>query len=275
MATDGTSAPSEHRPLLEVADLHVHFHTANGTVKAVDGVSLSIDPGEVLALVGQSGCGKTTFALSLLRLLPQPSGRIVGGQVRLDGRNLLTLSEGEMRRVRGAQIAMVFQDPFATLNPVLPIAHQVGEALQLHQGLDRSSARRRALELLELVEIPGARSRLDAYPHELSGGMRQRVMLAIALSCTPRLLVADEPTASLDVTIQSQILRLLSRVRSELHMAMLLITHDFGIVAGIADRVAVMEAGALVETGPVEEIFHAPRHPYTRSLLRAVPVVRM
>ncbi len=242
-------------------------------VKAVNGVSFTLDPGETLGLVGESGCGKSMTALSLMRLIPSPQGRIVAGSARLDGRDLLTMSQEEIRAVRGNSIAMVFQDPMTSLNPVLPIGRQIGEALRVHRGMGRAAVRKRTVELLELVGIPSAKRRLDDYPHQFSGGMRQRVMIAMALSCEPRLLIADEPTTALDVTIQAQILELLKRLQSELHMAMILITHDLGVMAGVADRVCVMYAGYIVEASGVDEVFRTPRHPYTLGLLRSIPNV--
>ena len=259
------------RPLLEVRDLRTQFFTQDGVVKAVNGVSFTLNEGEALGLVGESGCGKSVSALSLMRLIPQPPGRIVSGEVWFDGRNLLKLKEDDMRKVRGNDIAMIFQDPMTSLNPVLTIGRQISEALELHKGMDRSAARKRTIKLLELVGIPAARSRVDDYPHQFSGGMRQRVMIAMALSCEPKLLLADEPTTALDVTIQAQILDLIKRLRQELGMAIIMITHDLGVVAGIADRINVMYAGYIVETATADEIFHNPRHPYTLGLLRSIP----
>ncbi len=259
------------RPLLEVTDLRTQFFTQDGVVKAVNGVSFMLGEGEALGLVGESGCGKSVSALSLMRLIPQPPGRIVSGQVIFDGRDLLKLKEDDMRKVRGNDIAMIFQDPMTSLNPVLTIGRQISEALELHKGMDRSAARKRTIELLELVGIPAARNRVDDYPHQFSGGMRQRVMIAMALSCEPKLLLADEPTTALDVTIQAQILDLIARLRRELGMAIIMITHDLGVVAGIADRINVMYAGYIVETGTADEIFHNPRHPYTLGLLKSIP----
>ena len=259
------------RPLLEVSDLRTQFFTQDGVVKAVNGVSFTLNEGEALGLVGESGCGKSVSALSLMRLIPQPPGRIVSGQVMFDGRDLLKLKADDMRKVRGNDVAMIFQDPMTSLNPVLTIGRQIGEALELHKGMDRSASRKRTIELLELVGIPAARSRVDDYPHQFSGGMRQRVMIAMALSCEPRLLIADEPTTALDVTIQAQILDLIKRLRKDLGMAIIMITHDLGVVAGIADRINVMYAGYIVETGTVDEIFHNPRHPYTLGLLKSIP----
>jgi len=258
-------------PLLEVKNLKTHFFTPDGVVKAVNGLSYTLDDGESLGLVGESGCGKSVSALSLMRLIPTPPGRIVEGEVILDGRDLLQLSDEDIRRVRGNDVAMIFQDPMTSLNPVLTIGRQIAEALELHKGMNRSQSRERTIELLELVGIPSARSRVDDYPHQFSGGMRQRVMIAMALSCEPKILLADEPTTALDVTIQAQILDLIKRLRSELGMAVVLITHDLGVVAGIADKICVMYAGYIVESAPAGDLFANPRHPYTLGLLRSIP----
>ena len=240
-------------------------------MRAVRGLSYEIRPGETLGLVGESGSGKSVSALSLLGLLPQPAGRVTGGSARFDGLELTGLSDEEFRQVRGAQIAMIFQDPLSSLNPVLTVGRQITEALETHEGMGGDTARRRAVELLELVGIPDAAQRIDHYPHEFSGGMRQRAMIAMALSCRPSLLIADEPTTALDVTIQAQILELLRELRSELGMAILIITHDLGVLAGFADRLAVMYAGRVVESGATAEILARPGHPYTIGLLRSVP----
>ena len=258
--------------LLDVRDLRTSFFTPGGEVRAVDGVSFSVDAGRTLGLVGESGCGKTMTALSILRLTP-PAGRIVSGEIVFDGRNLLTLSEPDMRRVRGNAIAMIFQEPMSSLNPVFTVGDQIGEAVRLHQRLGRRAAREKAIEMLKLVEMPEAERRVDEYPHQLSGGMRQRVMIAMALSCHPRLLIADEPTTALDVTIQAQILDLLAGLQQRLGMALILVTHDLGIVAERADEVAIMYAGRLVERAAVGAIFARPAHPYTRGLLRSIPKV--
>ncbi len=258
-------------PLLEVKGLRTEFRTPDGVVRAVNGVSYSLDAGETLGIVGESGCGKSVSALSIMRLIPAPPGRIVAGEVRFDGQNLLELSDGEMRKIRGRQIAMIFQDPMTSLNPVLTIHQQISEAIVLHLGMTAGQAHARAIELLDLVGIPDPRRRIDDYPHQFSGGMRQRVMIAMALSCNPRLLIADEPTTALDVTIQAQIVELVSRLQRELGMAMIWITHDLGVVARIADRVVVMYAGRVVEEGAVDDIFDNPRHPYTLGLLGSVP----
>ncbi len=260
-------------PLLVVEDLKTHFFTRRGVTKAVDGVSFTLHAGETLALVGESGCGKSVTCLSLVRLVPEPAGRIVGGRVLLEGDDLLTKSPGEMRRVRGKKIAMVLQDPMTSLNPALTIGTQVSEVVRLHQGLRGGALRERVLSALRRLRISAAERRLGQYPHQFSGGMRQRVSSAIGLSCEPRLLIADEPTTSLDVTIQAQYLELLKEVQAAAGVAIILVTHDFGIVAAIADRVAVMYAGRIVEMGTTLEVFSNPSHPYTRSLLRCLPDV--
>src|SRR3989442_1770295 len=258
-------------PLLFVEDLKTHFFTGRGITKAVDGVSFTLRAGETLALVGESGSGKSVTCLSLVRLVPEPAGRIVGGRVLLDGEDLLGKSPAEMRRVRGKQIAMVLQDPMTSLNPALTIGTQIGEVVRLHQGLRGASLRARALEALRRLRIAAAETRLGQFQHQLSGGMRQRVSSAIAMSCAPRLLIADEPTTSLDVTIQAQYLDLLKEVQQATGVAVILVTHDFGIVAANADRVAVMYAGRIVEIGSTLDLFNAPAHPYTRALLRCLP----
>ena len=257
--------------LLEVRDLRTEFNTEGGIVKAVDGISYDIQEGETLGLVGESGCGKSVSALSLLRLIPDPPGKIVGGEVIFDGLDLLTLSERQMRGIRGNKIAMIFQEPMTSLNPVLTIGRQLTETVEIHMGLNPEAAVRRAVELLEMVGIPDAKSRLSAYPHQFSGGMRQRVMIAIALSCNPRLLLADEATTALDVTIQAQILELIKKLSSELGTAVIIITHNLGVVARYADRVNVMYAGKIIERGTADEIYETPKHPYTRGLLGSVP----
>jgi peptide/nickel transport system ATP-binding protein len=257
-------------PLLRVEDLVVVFETDEGPLRAVDGVSFEVGAGRTLGLVGESGCGKSVTALSILRLLPE-AGRIASGRIFFEGRDLLALPEREMRAIRGGRISMIFQEPMSALNPVYTVGFQIEETLRAHLGLRGAEARARAIELLEKVGISAARDRVDAYPHQLSGGMRQRVMIAIALACGPRLLVADEPTTALDVTIQAQILEQLDEFRRELGMSVILITHDLGVVAQIADEVAVMYAGKIVERAPVREIFARPRHPYTEGLLRSVP----
>jgi oligopeptide transport system ATP-binding protein len=257
--------------LLEVRGLKTEFHTPEGIVRAVNGVSYALDEGETLGIVGESGCGKSVSALSIMRLIPQPPGRIVAGQVIFEGRDLLKVSDAEMRQVRGRKIAMVFQDPMTSLNPVLTIQQQISEALTLHLGLSGQRARQRTIELLDLVGIPDPRRRVDDYPHQFSGGMRQRVMIAMALSCNPRLLIADEPTTALDVTIQAQIVELVRRLQREFHMAIIWITHDLGVVARLVDRVLVMYAGRVIEQATVDDVFDNPRHPYTLGLLGSVP----
>jgi len=258
-------------PLLEVRSLSVQFQTDEGLVRAVEEVSFEVYPGEILSLVGESGCGKSVTALSILRLIPTPPGKIAGGEVLFNGRNLLSLREEEMEKVRGNEISMIFQEPMTSLNPVFTIGDQIMEALILHQGLDKKEARKKAIEMLDRVKIPSPEMRVDAYPHQLSGGMRQRAMIAIALSCQPDLLIADEPTTALDVTIQAQVLRLLKEIQKEMGMAVILITHDFGVVSEIADRVAVMYAGRIMEQGSIEAIFEEVRHPYTQGLLNSLP----
>jgi len=258
-------------PLLRVENLETHFHTRDGIVRAVDGVSFEVMPGETLAIVGESGCGKSVTAMSILRLLPMPPARIAAGRIEFDGRNLLELSEAEMRQVRGNAISMIFQEPMTSLNPVLTVGRQIAEALVLHRGLSQKEATARAIEMLRKVHIPEAERRITQYPHELSGGMRQRVMIAMALACGPRLLIADEPTTALDVTIQAQILELMRELHRETGAAIILITHDLGVVAEMAQRVVVMYAGRKVEEAPIEELFERPRHPYTRGLLGSMP----
>ncbi len=261
--------------LLEVKGLETRFFTQDGVVHAVNGISYHLDEGETLAIVGESGCGKSVGVMSLLRLIPQPPGKITGGEVWFgtdnDRKDLLKVSEEEIRQVRGNRIAMIFQDPMTSLNPVLTIGFQISEALMLHLGMSKEAARKRTVELLELVGIPRAAERLDDYPHQFSGGMRQRVMIAMGLSCNPQLLIADEPTTALDVTIQAQITDLVKRLRDEIGMAIIWITHDLGVVAGLADRVIVMYAGFIVEEAAVKELYGNPRHPYTIGLLGSLP----
>jgi peptide/nickel transport system ATP-binding protein len=256
--------------LLEVEDLRTHFRTVDGTVRAVDGVSFHIDAGETLAVVGESGCGKSVTSMSILRLIQEPPGRITGA-IRFKGRDLLKLTEKEMRDIRGNEISMIFQEPMTSLNPVLTVGRQIGETLKLHQGMDDKAAEARAIEMLELVHIPEARRRVKEYPHQLSGGMRQRVMIAMALACNPQLLIADEPTTALDVTIQAQILDLMLELKQKVGAAILLITHDLGVVAEVAERIVVMYAGRKVEEARARDLFATPRHPYTQGLLGAVP----
>ena len=256
--------------LLEVKNLRTHFPTRAGVVRAVDGVDLYLDRGELLGLVGESGCGKSITALSIMRLI-SPPGKIVSGEIIFDGKDLLKLSDQEMRQIRGDDVAMIFQDPMTSLNPVYTVGEQIAEALRLHRKLSRSAARAAAIEAMREVAIPDPARRIDDYPHQLSGGMRQRVMIAMALACDPKLLIADEPTTALDVTIQAQILELLNELRKSRDLAVLLITHDLGVVAETADRVAVMYTGKIVEESPVDELFARPKHPYTEGLLRSVP----
>ena len=260
-------------PLLVVDDLATYFYTRRGVTKAVDGVSFTLEAGETLALVGESGSGKSVTCLSLVRLVPEPAGRVVRGRVLLDGEDLLRKSPNEMRRVRGRKIATVLQDPMTSLNPSLTIGVQVGEVLRLHQGVRGRALRGRIVDALKRLRISAADTRVHQYPHQFSGGMRQRVSSAIALSCAPQLLIADEPTTSLDVTIQAQYLELLKEVQASAGVAVILVTHDFGIVAANADRVAVMYAGKVVEMGTTLQVFNDPRHPYTRALLRCLPDV--
>jgi len=257
-------------PLLQVEDLKTHFFTRDGVVRAVDGVSFTIGPGETLALVGESGCGKSVTSLSVMRLVASP-GRVVGGAIRFDGRDLLALSEPGMRKVRGNEISMVFQEPMTSLNPVLTVGRQIAETLVLHRGMGSAEATARAIEMLRLVHIPEPARRAAEYPHQMSGGMRQRVMIAMALACGPKLLIADEPTTALDVTIQAQILDLMRELQAKTGAAILLITHDLGVVAEMAQRVVVMYAGRKVEEAPVDELFARPRHPYTRGLMNSMP----
>ena len=263
--------PRSAAPLLSVNDLQVQFTGRGRVVRAVRGLSYDIAPGETIGLVGESGSGKSVSALSLLGLLPKRVAQVTAGTAVFQGQDLLRLPEDKLRKVRGARIAMIFQDPLSSLNPVLTIGRQITEAIETHRGMGRRQANQRAIELLELVGIPGAKSRIKDYPHQFSGGMRQRAMIAMALSCEPSLLIADEPTTALDVTIQAQILELLRRLRTELGMAVLLLTPDLGVVAGFADRLAVMYAGRLVELGPTETVLADPAHPYTIGLLRSLP----
>ncbi|MCC6905231.1 MAG: ABC transporter ATP-binding protein [Anaerolineae bacterium] len=260
-------------PLLQVENLTTRFEANDGTVFAVNGISYTLQEGETLGIVGESGCGKSVHALSIMRLIPIPPGRIADGSVKLRGKDLLQIPLDDMRKVRGKDIAMIFQDPMTSLNPVMTIGRQITEALELHMGMDMAQARARAIEMLELVGIPDAAQRLDSYPHEFSGGMRQRAMIAMALSCEPALLIADEPTTALDVTIQAQILDLVRGLREKFRMAITWITHDLGVIAGLADRVIVMYAGFIVEDSPVNDLFARPSHPYTLGLLHSLPRV--
>ncbi len=257
--------------LLDVRNLKTRFFTQEGTVYAVNGISYTLDEGQTLGIVGESGCGKSVGVLSVMRLIPNPPGKITDGEVLYKGRDLLKLSDEQMRQVRGRELAMIFQDPMTSLNPVLTIGRQISEALQLHMGMDKRQARQRTVELLEMVGIPGAAARVDDYPHQFSGGMRQRVMIAMGLSCAPQVLIADEPTTALDVTIQAQITDLVKRLRDELGMAIIWITHDLGIVAGLAENVIVMYAGFIIERAAVKELYGNPSHPYTLGLLGSLP----
>jgi peptide/nickel transport system ATP-binding protein len=271
VATIAKTPAPRAEPILDIADLRTWFFTRDGVVRAVDGVSFHVLPGETLAIVGESGCGKSVTALSVLRLIPSPPGRIVSGAIRFAGRDLLGLSEAEMRDVRGNDISMIFQEPMTSLNPVLTIGHQIAETLMLHQGLDRKRALAKSADMLRLVHIPEAERRIKEYPHQLSGGMRQRVMIAMALACNPKLLIADEPTTALDVTIQAQILDLMRELKQKIDAAIVLITHDLGVVAEMAQRVVVMYAGKKAEEAPVATLFRRPLHPYTKGLLASVP----
>ncbi|OIJ86832.1 ABC transporter ATP-binding protein [Streptomyces colonosanans] len=257
--------------LLEVRDLHVEFRTRDGIAKAVNGVSYGVDAGETLAVLGESGCGKSVTAQAVMGILDTPPGRITGGEVLFQGRDLLRLREEERRRIRGAGMAMIFQDALSALNPVLTVGDQLGEMFVVHRGMSRKDARVRAVELMERVRIPGAAQRVRDYPHQFSGGMRQRIMIAMALALEPALIIADEPTTALDVTVQAQVMDLLAELQSEYHMGLVLITHDLGVVADVADRIAVMYAGRIVESAPVHDIYKAPAHPYTRGLLDSIP----
>ena len=257
--------------LLEIEGLKTQFFTSAGTVRAVDGVNYNVEAGETVAVVGESGCGKSVTALSIMRLVADPPGKIVEGEIRFNGTDLISLDEEEMRKIRGRDIGMVFQEPMTSLNPVLSVGRQLTETLETHFGMSREDADKRAIELLGLVGIAEPERRLEQYPHHFSGGMRQRVMIAMALACDPKLIIADEPTTALDVTIQAQILELMKSLTREMGVAMIIITHNLGVVARYADRVNVMYAGKIVETGTAEEIYHNPRHPYTLALLKSVP----
>jgi peptide/nickel transport system ATP-binding protein len=257
--------------LLDVKGLKTYFFTDEGVVRAVDGVDLHIHKGETLGVVGESGCGKSVTALSIMRLIPQPPGQIVEGQIRYDGTNLVELPPNRMRKIRGKEISMIFQEPMTSLNPVFTVGEQIAEALRLHESLGRRDAMDKTVEMLKLVHIPNAERRVKEYPHQLSGGMRQRVMIAMALSCNPKLLIADEPTTALDVTIQAQILELLNELKAKFRMAVMLITHDMGVIAETAQRVVVMYAAKVAEEAPVAALFKEPLHPYTQGLLRSIP----
>jgi oligopeptide/dipeptide ABC transporter ATP-binding protein len=257
--------------LLNIKDLSVEFHTEEGIIRAVDGVSLQINKGETLGLVGESGCGKSVTALSIMKLIAKPVGKITAGEILFDGQNLLNMNDAQIRKLRGNRISMIFQEPMTSLNPVFTIGDQIMEAIKLHQGLNAKDALDKSVEMLSLVGIPAPKERVFNYPHQLSGGMRQRVMIAMALSCKPDLLIADEPTTALDVTIQAQIMELMKKLQHELKMGIILITHDLGVVAETCDRVAVMYGGQIVEEALVQDIFSSPRHPYTLGLLNSIP----
>lgn len=262
---------AENTHLLEIRNLTTRFFTHEGTVHAVNGISYSLKEGDILGIVGESGCGKSVSMLSVMRLIPEPPGKITDGEVIFRGRDLLRIGEDDMERVRGAEVAMIFQDPMTSLNPVLTVGFQIAEALKLHQGMNDRQARNRAADLLTTVGIPNAKDRLDDYPHQFSGGMRQRAMIAMGLSCNPFLLIADEPTTALDVTIQAQIIDLVKRLQEDMGMAVIWITHDLGVVARIAQRVIVMYAGYIIEDAPVDDLYGTPRHPYTIGLLGSLP----
>ncbi|ASY32932.1 MULTISPECIES: ABC transporter ATP-binding protein [Streptomyces] len=257
--------------LLEVRDLHVEFATRDGVVKAVNGVSYDVDAGETLAVLGESGSGKSVTAQAIMGILDMPPGRIPSGEILFEGQDLLRMKEDRRRKVRGAQIAMIFQDALSSLNPVLTVGQQLGEMFTVHQGMSQKDARAKAVELMERVRIPAAKERVRQYPHQFSGGMRQRIMIAMALALEPKLIIADEPTTALDVTVQAQVMDLLAELQREYHMGLILITHDLGVVADVADKIAVMYAGRIVETAPVHEIYKAPAHPYTEGLLQSIP----
>lgn len=271
MTPSSTSPVTPDTPLLEIDNLSTYFDTVAGTVRSVDGVSYCLNAGRTLGVVGESGCGKSVTALSILRLIPTPPGRYAGGQVRYRGTNLLDLSEKQMRQIRGNRISMIFQEPMTSLNPVLTVGRQIAETVMVHQGLNKRDAYRRAEEMLKLVQIAEPERRVHEYPHQLSGGMRQRVMIALALACNPEVLIADEPTTALDVTIQAQIIDLLRTLQQKLGMGIVMITHDLGVVAECCDRVVVMYAGRKVEEAPVTELFDHPLHPYTRALMASMP----
>ncbi|GGX06604.1 ABC transporter ATP-binding protein [Streptomyces chryseus] len=269
-----TAAPASFEPspaLLEVRDLHVEFRTRDGVARAVNGVTYSVAEGETLAVLGESGSGKSVTAQAVMGILDMPPGRITGGEILFQGRDLLKLKEDERREVRGREMAMIFQDALSSLNPVLSVGEQLGEMFVVHRGMSRKDARNKAVELMDRVRIPAARERVGQYPHQFSGGMRQRIMIAMALALEPALIIADEPTTALDVTVQAQVMDLLAELQRELAMGLILITHDLGVVADVADRIAVMYAGRIVETAPVHDIYKAPAHPYTKGLLESIP----
>ena len=265
---------SEEKTLLEVKNLQTHFFLEQGVSRALDGVSFTIKEGETLGVVGESGCGKSLTALSIMQQVPTPPGKIVGGEILLCGEKLLDKSRAEMRKIRGSRIAMIFQEPMTSLNPVMTIGKQIAETLKIHQKLSGKEARSKAIEMLKLVKIPSAEQRYDEYPHQLSGGMRQRVMIAMALACKPELLICDEPTTALDVTVQAQVLKLIQDLKKSMNMSVMLITHDLGVISQVADRVIIMYAGRVVEYGDGKKIFTNPLHPYTEALLKSVPNIR-
>jgi len=271
MKSDSLGSPNKEEPLLELKSLQTHFFSDEGTARAVDGVSYKILPGETLGVVGESGSGKSVTALSVMQLVPQPPGKIVGGEILFKGQSLLNKTEDEMRKIRGNEIAMIFQEPMTALNPVYTVGDQIIETVRVHRGLDKDEARAHAIHMLTIVGIPSPETRVDEYPHQLSGGMRQRVMIAIAMSCDPSLLIADEPTTALDVTIQAQILDLIRNLQKKAGMSVLLITHDLAVVAEVAHHVAVMYAGKVVEYATVEELFDKPAHPYSHGLFKSLP----
>ncbi|MFF2007892.1 ABC transporter ATP-binding protein [Streptomyces sp. NPDC058195] len=262
---------SDSTPLLEVRDLHVEFHTRDGVAKAVNGVNYSVDSGETLAVLGESGSGKSVTAQAIMGILDMPPGKIPQGQILYRGQDMLTMSNEQRRQIRGQKIAMIFQDALSSLNPVLSVGYQLGEMFRVHQGLSRKEAKAKAIELMDRVKIPAAAQRVNDYPHQFSGGMRQRIMIAMALALEPDLIIADEPTTALDVTVQAQVMDLLKELQTEFNMGLILITHDLGVVADVADKIAVMYAGRIVETAPVHELYKRPAHPYTRGLLDSIP----
>ncbi|WP_377274123.1 ABC transporter ATP-binding protein [Peterkaempfera sp. SMS 1(5)a] len=267
---DGTTDAAD-TPLLEVRDLHVEFRTREGVAKAVNGVNYSVRAGETLAILGESGSGKSVSSQAVMGILDSPPGFVTDGQILFQGQDLLKLSEKERRRIRGARMAMIFQDALSSLNPVLTVGYQLGEMFRVHQGMSRRDAKAKAIELMDRVRIPAARERVNDYPHQFSGGMRQRIMIAMALALEPDLIIADEPTTALDVTVQAQVMDLLADLQREFHMGLILITHDLGVVADVADKIAVMYAGRIVETAPVHELYKQPAHPYTKGLLQSIP----
>ncbi|SEF81924.1 peptide/nickel transport system ATP-binding protein/oligopeptide transport system ATP-binding protein [Actinacidiphila yanglinensis] len=267
----GAAAPVSTTPLLEVRDLHVEFHTRDGVARAVNGVDYSVNAGETLAVLGESGSGKSVTAQTIMGILDMPPGRITQGEILFHGQDMLTMSAEQRRKIRGRKIAMIFQDALSSLNPVLSVGYQLGEMFRVHQGMSRKQARAKSIELMDRVRIPAAKERIGDYPHQFSGGMRQRIMIAMALALEPELIIADEPTTALDVTVQAQVMDLLAELQREYNMGLILITHDLGVVADVADKIAVMYAGRIVETSPVHDIYARPAHPYTKGLLRSIP----